>query len=168
MEFLYNFFIYGFIGWIIENIFCYYVNGHFQYDGFLKGPFKPMYAIAMAWILELYKYVPNIIFLAIISLIIPTSVEYITGLIMRKFFNKDYWDYSKEKYNYEGLICLRFSAIWVILSIIDVKIIQPYFIYKIYSLINGVWPILLVLLLIALGVDEVLTLIEFKRKGQMI
>ena len=42
------------------------------------------------------------------------------------------------------------------------------FIYKIYSLINGVWPILLVLLLIALGVDEVLTLIEFKRKGQII
>ena len=51
MEFLYNFFIYGFIGWIIENIFSYYIHGHFQKDGFLKGPFKPMYAIAMAWIL---------------------------------------------------------------------------------------------------------------------
>ena len=55
MEFLYNFFVYGFIGWIIENIFSYYIHGHFQKDGFLKGPFKPMYAIAMAWILELYK-----------------------------------------------------------------------------------------------------------------
>lgn len=168
MEFLYNFFIYGFIGWIIENAFCYYVNGHFQYDGFLKGPFKPMYAIAMAWILELYKCVPNIIFLVIISLIIPTSVEYITGLIMRKFFNKDYWDYSKEKYNYEGIICLRFSVIWIILSVIDVKIIHPYVIYKIYSVINGFGPILLVLLIIALGIDEVLTLIDFKRKGQII
>ena len=168
MEFLYNVFIYGFIGWIIENAFCYYVNGHFQYDGFLKGPFKPMYAIAMAWILELYKCVPNIIFLVIISLIIPTSVEYITGLIMRKFFNKDYWDYSKEKYNYEGIICLRFSVIWIILSVIDVKIIHPYVIYKIYSVINGFGPILLVLLIIALGIDEVLTLIDFKRKGQII
>ena len=58
MEFLYNFFIYGFIGWIIENAFCYYVNGHFQYDGFLKGPFKPMYAIAMAWILNYINAYP--------------------------------------------------------------------------------------------------------------
>ena len=39
MEFLYNFFIYGFIGWIIENIFSYYIHGYFQKDGFLKGPF---------------------------------------------------------------------------------------------------------------------------------
>lgn len=36
MEFLCNFIIYGFIGWIIENVFCYYNNRHFQNDGFLN------------------------------------------------------------------------------------------------------------------------------------
>lgn len=168
MEFLYNFFAYGFIGWIIENVFSYYIHGHFQKDGFLKGPFKPMYAIAMACILELYKIVPNKIFLIIISFIIPTSVEYITGFLMRKFFNKDYWDYSKEKYNCEGIICLRFSLIWVLLSVIDVKIIHPYFVYKIYNLLNGIWPSLSILFVLALCIDEILTFIDFKKSSQII
>lgn len=168
MEFLYNFFIYGFIGWIIENVFSYYIHGHFQKDGFLKGPFKPMYAIAMSWILELYKVLPNIMLLIIISFIIPTSVEYITGFLMRRFFHKDYWDYSKEKYNYEGIICLRFSLIWVLLSIIDVKIIHPYFIYEIYNLLNEIWPILSILFISALCIDEILTFIDFRKRGQMI
>lgn len=168
MEFLYNFFIYGFIGWIIENIFSYYIHGHFQKDGFLKGPFKPMYAIAMAWILELYSVLPNIMFLIIISFIIPTSVEYITGFLMRRFFYKDYWDYSKEKYNYEGIICLRFSLIWVLLSIIAVKIIHPYFIYEIYKLLNQIWPILSILCILAFCIDEILTFIDFRKRGQII
>ena len=38
-----SFFLYGFIGWIIENVFSYFTKGHFQEDGFLWGPFKPMY-----------------------------------------------------------------------------------------------------------------------------
>ena len=168
MEFLYNFFIYGFIGWIIENIFSYYIHGHFQKDGFLKGPFKPMYAIAMAWIIELYKALPNIMFLILISFIIPTSVEYITGFLMRRFFNKDYWDYSKEKYNYEGIICLRFSLIWVLLSIIAVKIIHSYFIYEIYKLLNQIWPILSILCILAFCIDEILTFIDFRKRGQII
>lgn len=168
MEFLYNFFIYGFIGWIIENIFSYYIHGHFQKDGFLKGPFKPMYAIAMAWILELYNVLPNIMFLIIISFIIPTSVEYITGFLMRRFFHKDYWNYSKEKYNYEGIICLRFSLIWVLLSSIAVKIIHPYFIYEIYNLLNEIWPILSILFISALCIDEILTFIDFRKRGEII
>lgn len=168
MDFLYNFFIYGFIGWIIENIFSYYIHGHFQKDGFLKGPFKPMYAIAMALIVELYNALPNIIFLIIISFIIPTSVEYITGVLMRRFFHKNYWDYSQEKYNYEGIICLRFSLIWVILSIIAVKIIHPYFIYEIYNLLNEIWPNLSILCISALFIDEILTFIDFRKRGQTI
>ncbi|HBF6445007.1 TPA: hypothetical protein KOT04_003754, partial [Clostridioides difficile] len=42
LYFLFNFFLYGFIGWIIENLYSYYKQGHFQEDGFLNGPFKPM------------------------------------------------------------------------------------------------------------------------------
>ena len=127
-----------------------------------------MYAIAMAWILELYRIVPNIIFLIVISFIIPTSVEYITGFMMRKFFNKDYWDYTEEKYNYQGIICLRFSLIWVILSVIDVKVIHPYFIYRIFNSIYEIWPSISILFIIALSIDEILTFIDFRKGSQTI
>ena len=63
MEFLYNFFIYGFLGWILENVFSYAITGHYKEEGFLIGPFKPMYAIAMAWIIQLHNAFPNKIFL---------------------------------------------------------------------------------------------------------
>ena len=87
---------------------------------------------------------------------------------MRKFFNKDYWDYSKEKFNYEGIICLKFSIIWVILSVIDVKVIHPYFVYKIFDSINGIWPGLSILFILALFMDEILTFIDFRKGRQII
>lgn len=63
LYFLFNFFLYGFIGWIIENLYSYYKQGHFQEDGFLNGPFKPMYAIAMSIIIEVSRFIdPNNIF----------------------------------------------------------------------------------------------------------
>lgn len=167
MEFLYNFFIYGFLGWVLENAFSYAVTGHYQEDGFLIGPFKPMYAIAMTWIIQLYKYFPNKIFLLFISILIPTTVEYITGIMMRKYFNKDYWDYSNEKYNYKGIICLRFSIAWSIISILTTVFIHPFLIIRIYYIIKPVWPILVILLITLLAFDETYTLIKFKNKGQI-
>lgn len=167
MEFLCNFIIYGFIGWIIENVFCYYNNRHFQNDGFLNGPFKAMYAIAMSIILELYKFSPNIIILFIISAIIPTSVEYITGILMRKYFNKNYWNYYDEKYNYKGIICLKFSVAWIFLCITDVIIIQPYLIRPIYKLIVHIVPIIIITFIIVLTIDIIVTLIDFRDKQQI-
>lgn len=87
---------------------------------------------------------------------------------MRKYFKKDYWDYTKEKYNYQGIICLRFSIIWIVLSIIDVKVIQPYFIYRIFNLINWIWPSLSILFIVALCIDEILTFIDFKKTNETI
>ena len=87
---------------------------------------------------------------------------------MRQFFNKDYWDYTEEKYNYQGIICLRFSLIWVILSVIDVKVIHPYFIYRIFNSIYEIWPSISILFIIALSIDEILTFIDFRKESQTI
>ena len=37
LYFTFNFFIYGFIGWILENCFSYFKTGHMQKEGFLYG-----------------------------------------------------------------------------------------------------------------------------------
>ena len=69
----------------IENVFSYAVTGHYKEEGFLIGPFKPMYAIAMAWIIQLHNAFPNKIFLLFISIVILLTVEYTTGIIMKIF-----------------------------------------------------------------------------------
>lgn len=168
MELLYYFFIYGFIGWILENIFCYVTKGHFQKEGFLIGPFKPMYAIGVVSIIVLYRCLPNRVSLLLISLLIPTIVEFITGIIMRRYFDKNYWDYSNEKFNYKGIICLRFSLAWVILSIFTLEILNPYIIEFIYSLIRKQWGVISIILVALLVIDEFFTLKGFAEKGKLV
>ncbi len=169
LYFALNFFLYGFIGWIFENAFCYAIRGHFQKDGFLNGPFKPMYAIAMSLLIFLsYKVNMNTYLLIPMCIIIPTTVEYITGVIMRTYFHKDYWDYSMLKYNFQGIICLEFSIAWTVLTFIGVKYLQVYVINDLYKALYPSWLIMCSILLVVLIVDEILTLKEFRSKGKVV
>ncbi|MBC5629731.1 putative ABC transporter permease [Clostridium sp. NSJ-6] len=168
LYFTFNFFIYGFIGWILENCFSYFKTGHMQKEGFLYGPLKPMYAIAMS-VLVLCSKVDNIDNYTLITfcLIIPTFVELITGLIMRIYFKKDYWDYSDLKYNYKGIICLSFSLIWTILSLIGVKYIQEYLIDTFYLSVKQYWNSFWYLFVVALVLDSMKTIkgMSIRRKA---
>lgn len=168
LYFTFNFFIYGFVGWILENSFSYFKTGHMQKEGFLYGPFKPMYAIAMS-ALVLCSKVDNIDKYTLITLclIIPTFVELITGLIMRIYFKKDYWDYSDLRYNYKGIICLGFSLIWTILSLIGVKYIQVYLIDSLYLNLKQYWSSFWYLFVIALSLDNIKTIkgMSLRRKA---
>ena len=169
LYFMFNFFMYGFLGWIIENAYSYYNVGHMQSDGFLNSPFKPMYAIAMSLLVlidDTFKL--NRVTLFLLCLIVPTIVEYLTGILMRSYFNKDYWDYSKEKYNIKGIICIRFSLYWMFLTIIGVRYFQVYIISSLYRNIVEYWVILCPVLVIMLIIDDVITIKAFKNNKEAI
>ena len=55
----FNFCIYGYLGWALENLFSYFVNGKMQEEGFLNSPFKPMYAFAMTMLIYFNKRIDN-------------------------------------------------------------------------------------------------------------
>ena len=59
-------------------------------------------------------------------LIIPTCVEFISGYLLLKIFNEKYWDYSKLKFNFKGLITLKFSIYWAILCYIGIRYLSPF------------------------------------------
>ncbi len=50
------------------------------------------------------------------SLII-TAFELISGLIFNRAFMLDVWDYSEQKFNFKGQICLFYSVMWALLCI---------------------------------------------------
>lgn len=109
MEFLYfigfDFIIYSFLGWVIEELYCLFTNKTFKKDGFLSGPIKPMYGIAMTILVVLYEYLNiPVIYMMILFFIIPSIVEYISGYLLKKLFDKSYWSYSNLKYNLNGYI----------------------------------------------------------------
>ena len=47
-----------------------------------------------------------------------TGVEFVFGVVFNVILKKNVWDYSKLPFNIGGQICMLYSCIWVLLSII--------------------------------------------------
>lgn len=47
--------------------------------------------------------------------IIITATEFIAGIFFNKFLKLNVWDYSKNRFNISGQICLLYSVLWCIL-----------------------------------------------------
>ena len=135
-ELLTYFIIYSFLGWIMESVVRSIAEKKIINTGFLKGPICPIYgigAVILIIFLESLKDTPVALF--VVSMIVFTIWEYLVGVLLEKLFNTKYWDYSDQKYNYKGRICLTNSICWGFLGIMFVKYIHP-FTQKCLSYIN--------------------------------
>lgn len=54
------------------------------------------------------------------GMMIITAIEFITGVLVNLVFDLQVWDYSGQKYNVMGQICLLYSALWSLLSLLCV------------------------------------------------
>lgn len=54
-----------------------------------------------------------------------TLLEYFTGAVMERLFKVRYWDYSSQRFNMNGYICLSSSIAWGVFSVLLVKLIHP-------------------------------------------
>lgn len=159
----YNYVIYSFFGWALEEVYSYIVTGRLKEDGFLSGPFKPMYGVASIIIIYCYKILKiRGISFAIIATIVPTAVELLSGLILKRMFNKQYWHYENISFNYQGLICLKFSLYWAILIMTLVKFILPITDYIYYKAIN-IFEYLVPIFIVYLFVDLIATIDRLNR-----
>ncbi|MFW2489286.1 putative ABC transporter permease [Clostridium chromiireducens] len=150
---MFNLIFYSFIGWIIEEVYCYTITKEFQKDGFLIGPFKPMYGIAFT-LLILCKEMLIIdgIPLILLCFLIPTTVEYISGYVLKHTFNKVYWDYSNFRCNIHGFVTLKFSIYWMILSLVGLYYLQT-IVYSLYIQEQDFFNVLLIAGVIILAID---------------
>lgn len=130
MDFVYYltyFFIYAFIGWILEVFYKAMTRGVFVNSGFLNGPYCPVYgfgAIGVLYFLSLVE-TNNKLLLFFSSMFIATLVEYLTGFILEKLFHMKWRDYSDKLLNLRGYICLEFSLIWGALCFILHEAVHP-------------------------------------------
>ena len=110
------FFIYSFMGWILEEIYAFYIHKKFINRGFLMGPLCPLYGVGcLALTFILHKFSNNILLLFVLSMIICSAIEYLIGYLLEKIFSLRWWDYSDEKYNLDGRICLKQQYFLVLL-----------------------------------------------------
>lgn len=117
-QWLLFFFIYCFLGWCWESAYVSVRKKQWVNRGFLKGPFLPIYgsgalAVLVAT-LPVRKY-PVLVY--VFGLIGATLLELVTGICMEGLFHVRYWDYSNQKLNYKGHICLSSSVAWGFFSL---------------------------------------------------
>ena len=134
------FFIGALIGWVIEVIYRRFkvdnIDREWINPGFLIGPYLPLYGFGLVILflmasLEKTPLIDEVHFgnkalLFILMAIVMTLLEYVAGLIFIKGLKIKLWDYSNEKCNLQGIICLRFSVYWAILGAVYYFLIHPY------------------------------------------
>lgn len=120
------FFLYSFCGWIWESCFVSVRKRQWVNRGFLHGPLLPIYGFGAIFILLVTLPArDNLVLVWILGVIAATVLEYITGAIMERLFKVRYWDYSNQKFNVNGHICLSSSIAWGFFSIFLVQFLHP-------------------------------------------
>ena len=160
------FFIYAFIGWLLETVYAIGTLGHFVKRGFLYGPLCPIYgwgAVILVCILQKYKSKPLKLFFY--SAIIFSVFEYVAGFALDALFSDRWWDYTNDFMNLNGRISLFFSFAWGIIALIFIHFVHP-FIEKIVKKVLKKIPahiqiIVINLAFILLSTDTILSCIRY-------
>ncbi len=120
IELLWLFFIYSFLGWVLETIAAATKNKRFVNRGLVNAPFCILYGLSTVFITVFSRDLDGI-WLYIGSFIIATLFEWIAGHLIEKVYHERWWDYSHMKWNVDGYISLPMSALWGLLAYIAVK-----------------------------------------------
>lgn len=121
------FIIYSVCGWIIEEIFCSISEKKIVDRGFLLGPICPIYGfggIGMTLALTRFSESPVVVFC--MAIILAAVLEYLTSYAMEKIFNARWWDYSNEKLNLNGRICIGTLIPFGIFGLIVIYMFNPF------------------------------------------
>lgn len=123
--------VYGFIGWIIESSFCSIIFKKLVNRGFLNGPLIPVYAfgaLALVFVsqrLPKMELIPSILTVFLIGVIVTSLVEYFTGWLLEFLFQSKWWDYSDNRFNIKGRVCLKNSLSFGVMAVALIYVIHP-------------------------------------------
>lgn len=118
IQWLFFFYFYCFFGWVFESAYVSVKKKQFVNRGFMRGPFLPIYGSGGIMMLVVSMPFQDNVFLTYIAGCIgATALEFVTGMAMEAIFKVRYWDYSNQKFQYKGHICLSSTIAWGFLTI---------------------------------------------------
>ncbi len=158
-QILWYFLIYSFAGWCVEVVFHAMKAHRLVNRGFLNGPVCPVYGFGVVLVFAAVHLIVDrsggtlqdvsIIMLYPIGVLLTTAVELLGGFMLDKAFHARWWNYSSEKYNFRGYICLKFSLIWGLGVVFLVKFAHPFIdraTVMILPYAVGIWIILVLII----------------------
>ena len=113
---------YSFLGWVGETITATIRGRSFANRGVAAGPFCFVYGTAGVLItIGLHDQRTSLITLFFGSMIYATVVEWLTAKLLERVHRRRWWDYSDQKFNIDGYICLQYSVLWGVLGAVCVR-----------------------------------------------
>ena len=112
--------------WIFESTYVSVKKGHFVNRGFLRLPMLPIYgtgAVMMLWVSLPVR--DSLLLVYTSGAIAATILEYVTGWGMERLFKVKYWDYSNQRFQVNGYICLSSTIAWGFLTVLLTEVLHP-------------------------------------------
>lgn len=129
-------FLYSVMGWIWESSYVSFKERKLVNRGFVTGPVCTIYGVgAVSVYLILRPLEGNLAVLYAGGVVVATLLEYVTAVIMEKLFHTSWWDYSNNRFNFQGRICLGCSIAWGFFTLAMFEILQP-FVERIVDLVS--------------------------------
>ena len=112
------FFIYSFMGWVMECIVIRREKGFWENRHFARVPFCIIYGFgAMLGYLLLKPFSHNYFLLYLVGAVCATAFEYLTARLMLRLFGTFWWDYTNKPFNYKGILCLESTLGWGVIAV---------------------------------------------------
>ena len=119
------FFFYSFVGWVWESCYVSVRKRRWVNRGFMHGPMLQIYGSgALVVLISTIGVRENIILIFLFGMAAATVLEYVTGAGMERLFHVRYWDYSNQKLNLHGYICVSSSLCWGCFSVLLVRVLH--------------------------------------------
>lgn len=111
LKYLFLFLVGGFSYYFLEILF----RGRSHYSMIICGG---VCFILTGMLNQIIGFKMALISQMVISSLIITMVEFITGVIFNIWLNMNVWDYSDVPYNLFGQICLPYTILWMFVSLL--------------------------------------------------
>ena len=151
------FWLYSFLGWLMETTLVSLQSKKFINRGFFMGPYCPIYGTGGVLLLVLSPYKDSPFLVFILSIIICSVVEYLTSYILEMIYKVRWWDYSNRMFNLNGRVCLFNSICFGLLGMLMVSYLNPVFLNLITSLSDTILTIIALIILIITLIDMSIT-----------
>ena len=136
------FWLYSFLGWLMETTLVSLQSKKFINRGFFMGPYCPIYGTGGVLLLVLSPYKDSPFLVFTLSIVICSIIEYLTSYILEMIYKVRWWDYSNRMFNLNGRVCLFNSICFGLLGMLMVSYLNPVFLNLITSLSDTILTII--------------------------
>ncbi len=129
LSILFSFSFFSILGWMLEVSYRSLRDKRFVNPGLLRGPYLPLYGTGALLLMVAGSLLQgsHVLTKALAYFVVTTGLELGSGFIAQHFFQTRLWDYSDQRFNYRGHICLKFSLYWILLAFaFEYAVLPPY------------------------------------------